>query len=165
MKIASWLFVVIFGYLSYSIVRSNYKITKKNDLKYDEVEVRIPEHLCTTLNLRDEDLTFEEIESFCQNHVKNKVEKVKYKAVKWDDIKTWEYRYVTRIDRNNTIWLCITTENETVLVTDVNPMKMKRHFKKNVKEKQIVNNSNKMEIVRIFLNFFIIMVFIYLLLR
>jgi hypothetical protein len=161
MNTAGWLFCAIFGYIIYSNLKGKYKLSKRNELKYDESAVRIPVHLCATDNSDDTDLTFEQMEAYCQNDDKNIIAKPAYKTVKWNDIKSWEYSVVIHMNFNDTLWLYITTEDETISVTDVNRRKMKRYFKKYVKEKQIVNLSNKMEIWGILLSCVIIAVFAY----
>ena len=164
MNVFKWIYMIVFGYIFYSVIQRKYKTSKRNELIYDEDTVLIPEHLYTIMNYDDEDLTFEEIETYCLDHVKNRDEKATYKAVKWDDIKSWEYEYVIHINFNHTIYLCITTKNETISVTDVHYLtKMKRNFKKHAKEKQIVNLSNKLELGGIIFSFAIFIVFTYLL--
>ena len=59
------------------------------------------------------------MESYCENYKKDRSEKVKYKIVKWDDIKSWEYEYVRHSNFNHTIYLYITTTEEIISVTDV----------------------------------------------
>lgn len=164
MNVFTWINMTVFGYIFYSVIRSKYKLSKRNELKYNENSVLIPGHLYTILNYDDEDLTFGEIETYCQDHVKNRDEIATYKVVKWDDIKSWEYEYVIHINFNHTIYLCITTKNETISVTDVHYLgKMKRNFKKYAKEKQIVNFSNKLELVGIVFSFVIFIAFTYIL--
>jgi hypothetical protein len=165
LNIVKWLYLAIFGYLFYSVLKVKYKSSKKNEIQYDENSVRIPEHLCTILNSCNTNSIFKGKKANYQNYIKNSVEKVTYKTIKWDDIKSWEYKIVTHINFNHTICLYITTTNETFYVTDVPHLtKMKRHFKKYSKDKQIINFSNKMELWGIFFSSVIVTIFTYVLL-
>lgn len=153
MNIIKYLYLVILGFIIYNVFKGKYKTSKRNELVYDEDAVKIPEHLCTSLKSDDEDMAFEEMEAHCQ---------VKYKTVKWDDIKTWEYTFVNHTNFNHTVYLRITTANETISVTDVHHlMRVKRYFKKYAGEKQIVNFTNKMELLGVILSCAIIIAFAY----
>lgn len=161
MNILFWLYVPIFGYVFYRVVKSKYKSSKRNELKYEEHILQIPQHLCATDNSGDKDLTYEETEPYCQNHIKTSWE-VKYKAIRWEDIKSWEYKFVTCTNFKHTILLRITTSNQTISVTDVQHlMKLKRYFKKYAPGKRMVNFSNKLELSGIIISVLIVISILY----
>lgn len=149
MNIVKWLFCAILVYIFYNTLRRNYKSFKKNDMKYDKDAVYIPKHLCTTSHIDEE------------AYSQKLIDESAYKTIRWNDIISWEYGFVTHESFNHTVWLSIVTANEKISVTDVYPVKMKRNFKKYIKEKQIFNFSNKLEIWGMLISFAIIAVISY----
>lgn len=142
MYIVRWVFCVILGYIFYNTIKSKYKLSKKNEIKYDDEAVRIPEHLCSATHSDSKDLSFEEMEM----QINSQGGKTSYITIKWDEMISWEYGIAIHANFNYTVWLRIVTASEAVAVTDVHLKKMKRHFSKHVRERQIINFSNKMEV-------------------
>jgi len=151
LNISFCIFVIILIYVCYRIEKSNYRRIKRNELKFSEDGVEIPEHLCSKYNkklgkFQDSVVTFEEMEEYCQNTKKEK--KITYKTVRWVDIQRWEYGFARSdtdgISFSNWVWLSIDTKAEKFSISDVNKKPMLKHFREHVKEKQIKNFDNDM---------------------
>jgi hypothetical protein len=161
MSFVSWILVAVCIYLFYSVIQTKYNTTKRDEIKYDDVVVKIPRHLLASEGSQSDDLTFEEFQDLTDNFAKGKGARVAYKTVQWDAIQSWEYKVITHGSFNHTVWLEIITANETIRAQVMQRLKMKRYFKKYAPGKQLTNASNTIELIGRILSFGLIALIVY----
>jgi len=153
LQLFGWLMIISFSYIAIKWEVKGRREKIRNRVMVNEKGIKIPQNIYREKGMKEDpdDLTYEEMEKYCESRGKVKRDKIKYISVQWKDIKSWKYSCIVYEEDGGkglgSPYFTLETSAGKIICFQATKDVVKS-FKKYIQESQIVSLENKYEIVR-----------------